>query len=213
MAQTRIFMRHLLFFILFIASIVPLSAQEKDDSTFSGVEEIEMEHPFDNAKWSATIKFKHENYQYQSTKSWYVRAMAGYELSDWMKVKAGYDYIVEPDRTANRVNLEATGSLEEGNLSVSLRERYQYKWYANSTKSKNVLRTRLKAQYDIPDSRFSPYLAMEVYYWDGWDKTKHIAGTTFSLNKHLELDAYYMYYLYSDKPAQHILGVGLNVEF
>ena len=36
---------------------------------------------------------------------------------------------------------------------------------------------------------------------------------TLTLNDHFELETYYMYYLFANKPAEHVLGIGLNMAF
>jgi hypothetical protein len=79
-------------------------------------------------------------------------------------------------------------------------------------KQGNVLRSRLKVQYAIPESRLKPFLAMEVFTWDEWKKTRHYVGTTCSINKHFEIEGYYVYYTFANKPDEHVLGIGLNME-
>lgn len=51
---------------------------------------------------------------------------------------------------------------------------------------------------------------MEVISWDQWRKTRHYVGSHYNFNSWLQLETYYIYYTHRDKPAQHILGIGLN---
>jgi hypothetical protein len=104
------------------------------------------------------------------------------------------------------------GTLKQGNLSVSLRERYIHSWSPEIGEQGDVLRSRLKTQYSIPNSRFKPYLAVEVFTWDKWKKTRHYVGTTYDINNHFEIEGYYIYYTFDGKPAEHVLGIGLNIE-
>lgn len=65
-------------------------------------------------------------------------------------------------------------------------------------------------QYAIPDTRWKPYLAIEVFTWDTWKRTRHYVACTYDVTSWMELEAYYFYYTHNGKPAQHIIGVGVN---
>ena len=202
----------LLTFILSLSGSTVLYAQEADN-TFGGWEHIELAHSFKDSKWYGSIYFEHENYQYQRLDQCFISAGLGYEFTSWLKAGAAYDFLIEPAGIGHRAVAYVTGTLKEGNLSLSLRERYQHKWSIVTSTRGNELRSRLKAQYTIPGSRFKPYVAVEVYSWEKWQKTKHYVGSTITLNDHFELETYYMYYLFANKPAEHVLGIGLNMAF
>lgn len=202
-----------LFAGLFFLVGTPAFSQEAEDNTFGGWEFFEVYHGFGSSGWFASFYFEHDNYQYKRLDNWYTRTTVGYKLLPWLKADVAYDYIYEPSGVTHKGIFDLTGTLKQGNLSVQLRERYLHNWLQGTDIQGNELRSRLKAQYAIPGSRVKPYLMMEVFTWDKWKKTRHYAGTTITLNDHFEIDAFYMYYVFANKPAEHVLGIGLNMEF
>lgn len=191
----------------------PAFSQESEDTTFGGWEFLEIYHGFGSSGWFASFYFEHDNFRYRTVEDWYTRTTVGYKFRPWLKADVAYDYIWEPSGVTHKALFDLTGTLKQGNLSVQLRERYLHNWLQGSPVQGNELRSRLKTQYSIPGSRFKPFLAMEVFTWDRWKKTRHYAGTTITLNGHFEIETYYMYYVFASKPAEHVLGIGLNMEF
>jgi opacity protein-like surface antigen len=132
----------------------------------------------------------------------------------------------------HRWHLDLTASLRTGRLLWSLRERYQLthrtaqsvaKYDSDGSaksdeqieaQTKQVLRSRLQAEYLIGKSRFRPYASAEVYNAldAGMDYTKSrfTLGTEYKLNKQHELDVFYRYIHKddSDEGAGHVIGVG-----
>jgi opacity protein-like surface antigen len=132
----------------------------------------------------------------------------------------------------HRWHLDLTASLRTGRLLWSLRERYQLthrtaqsvaKYDSDGSaksdeqieaQNKQVLRSRLQAEYLIGKSRFRPYASAEVYNAldEGFDYTKSrfTLGTEYKLNKQHELDVFYRYIHKddSDEGAGHVIGVG-----
>jgi hypothetical protein len=211
-------MKHKIFLsILILASlsITNLNAQteESEDNTFGGWEFFEVYHNFKNSNWFTSIYFEHDNYQYQRLECWYTRLTLGYKINSLLKTDVAYDFMQEPDYVTDRGVYDITATLKQGNLSISLRERYIHSWSPEVGKHSDVLRSRLKAQYSIPNSRFSPYLAVEVFTWDIWKKTRHYVATTYEINDNFEVEGYYLYYTFAGAPAEHVLGIGLNMEF
>ena len=99
-----------------------------------------------------------------------------------------------------------------GKVSLSaLGRQYVHSWTPSAGKRGSVLRSRLKVQYDIPESRFSPYLAIETFTWDTWQKTRHYVACNYNINKTFQLETYYLYYSIKNAPAEHIIGLGLNI--
>lgn len=203
------------FFLLFLLSTVTAVGQKKEqeNNTFGGWEFLEISHSFKNSNWFASVYFEHDNYQYKRLECWYTRLTLGYKINSWLKTDVAYDFMQEPGYITHRGVYDIAATLKQGNLSVSVRERFIHSWSPGINKHSNVLRSRLKAQYSIPNSRFSPYLAMEVFTWDVWKKTRHYVGTIYEINKHIELECYYLYYTFASSPAEHVLGIGLNMEF
>lgn len=201
--------------MLFTLITVTTVAQEKEqeDNTFGGWEFLEISHSFKDSNWFTSLYFEHDNYQYKRLECWYTRLTLGYKINSWLKTDVAYDFMQEPDYVTHRGVYDISVTLKQGNLSVSVRERFVHSWTPAMGKHGNVLRSRLKAQYSIPDSRFSPYLAVEVFTWDVWKKTRHYVATTYTINEHFELEGYYLYYTFAGSPAEHVLGIGLNMEF
>ena len=119
---------------------------------------------------------------------------ASYKLTDWLKASAGYTFLYDNNEKWNdkqtkvanywgvrhRFNVSLTGSYSFGNLSVSLRERWQYTYRPEKTvertkvsngnvedktysgKGKNVWRNRLQLKYKV-SSMWRPYVNGETY--------------------------------------------------
>lgn len=139
------------------------AAQDAEDNSFGGWEFLELYHDFGNSNWFASVYFEHDNYQYKRLDGWYIRTTVGYKLARWLKADVCYDFLHEPTADSHKALFDLTGTLTEGNLSVQLRERYTHSWTPALGGQGDVLRSRLKVQYAIPDSKFKPYLAMEVF--------------------------------------------------
>ncbi|ADV45060.1 DUF2490 domain-containing protein [Bacteroides helcogenes] len=137
----------------------------------------------------------------------------------------------------HRFYASLTGSYTWYRLELSLRERYQWtrrmalsvpKYDGDdgsrkadeeiSAKTKNILRTRLQAVWNIRKSAFSPYASCELYHsiTDGWgiDKTRWTLGTGYRINKCHSVDAFYRYQNHADDDEAngHVLGVGYKLK-
>lgn len=189
-----------------------LSSTALPADTFGGWEFIEINHNFKNSKWFITNYTEHDNISYSKFDCAYNRFTTGYNILPWLKFGVGYDFIIEPEkRFTHRALAEITGTLKSGNLKASLRERYFHIWKPDG--QSNELRSKLKVQYRIPDSKFSPYLAIEVFTWGTeWKKARHYAACTYDFNSRMQLEWYYMYYAFKDNPAEHVIGIGLNFD-
>ena len=208
--RTR-FSYSLLAVVLFFLASVFSHAQEIEDNTFGGWEFIEVNHDFGKSPVFATFYFEHDNYQYKRLECWYTRTTVGVKLLPWLKFDVAYDYIHEPFATTHKAVADLTGTLKQGGLKVSIRERYQHGWTPDTGTQSDVLRSRLKVQYAIPGTRFSPYLAAEVFTWgDQWKKTRHYVACDYDISKAVQLEAYYLYYAFNGVPAEHVIGVGIN---
>ena len=197
-----------LFALLFPLCLQAQEAQE--DNTFGGWEFLEVCHDFGKSPVFASIYFEHDNFQYKRLDNWYVRTTVGVKIFPWLKADVAYDFLKEPGIYSHRALFNLTGTLKQGNLKASIRERYIHTWTPGIGTQGDVLRSMLKVQYDIPDSCFSPYVAIEVFTWDGWKKTRHYAACCYNFSKLVQLEAYYMYYTFNNRPAEHVLGIGLN---
>lgn len=126
---------------------------------------------------------------------------------------AGYDIFRNPVCWSHRAVYDVTGSMKSGDLQVSVRERYIHAWSPAIGTQSNELRSLLKVQYNIPDSAFHPYLSAEVFTWgDRWKKTRHHVGCMYDLAQGVQVECYYLYFTFDGKPAEHVIGLGLNMD-
>ena len=140
---------------------------------------------------------------------------ASYKLTDWLKASADYTFLYDNNEKWNdkqtkvasfwgvrhRFNVSLTGSVDFGNLSVSLRERWQYTYRPEKTvertkvsngkvedktyngKGKNVWRNRLQLKYKLT-SLWRPYVNGETYVaGSGLEKYRLSAGTEIRLSR------------------------------
>ncbi len=197
---------------LFLAiAMLLLSSTALPADTFGGWEFIEINHNFKDSKWFITNYTEHDNISYSKFDCAYNRFTVGYNILPWLRVGLAYDFMIEPEQLIHRGVAEVVGTLKSGNFKVSLRERYFRIWKPDS--QSNEIRSRLKVQYNIQESGFSPYLAAEVFTWGTeWKKTRHYAACTYNINSWMQLEWYYMYYAFKESPAQHVIGIGLNFD-
>ena len=174
---------------------------------------------------------------------------ASYKLTDWLKASAGYTFLYDNNEKWNdkqtkvanywgvrhRFNVSLTGSYSFGNLSVSLRERWQYTYRPEKTvertkvsngnvedktysgKGKNVWRNRLQLKYKV-SSMWRPYVNGETYVaGSGLDKYRLSAGTEIRLSKKHSFDVHYLFQKScdddDDEGNRHIVGFGYTFKF
>lgn len=190
-------------------------------------------------RWSLGV-----NAQYKLN-SW-LKASAGYTfLRDNNERYSFHDdgsYNKRADYWGNRhrFNVSLTASKKLGNFTLSLRERWQYTYRPEYTvderydydkqdydgkektyhgKGKNVLRSRLKLDYAIPQSNLSPYASVEAYNAWSVQKMRYTLGIDWKINKQNSLGVYYRYQKpygsddFDTDRNMHILGVGYSLKF
>jgi predicted porin len=147
----------------------------------------------------------------------------------------------------HRLFLQVSGSVSAGNFSFSLRERWQYTYRpeaqdkkynfswdedANDNdyisgytmepvkgKGKNMLRSRLQVNYDIPKCKFEPFANVEMFNdKDGIAKMRYQAGTDYKIKKRHVLSLTYRYQSVNsnddDNEANcHMIGLGYKFKF
>lgn len=136
-------------------------------------------------------------------------------------------------RPRHRIFASLAGEYSVGRLTISLRERWQYtyspersvaKWDGDdgsakadeiiAGKGENMLRSRLKADYDIRHSPFTPFVSWELYHslsGFSYEKTRWTAGTDIRLSKRHALTAFWRYIdrrSDDDGAGGHIIGLG-----
>ena len=206
-------MKKLLHFITLclLALAFPPCLQAQEDNTFGGWEFFEVNHDFGDGPFFGSFYFEHDNYQYRRLECWYTRTTLGVKILPWLKADVAYDYLQEPSFHTHKALFDLTGTLKQGNLKVAVRERYVHSWTPALGTQGNVLRSRLKVQYAIPETRWGPYLAVEVFTWgDEWKKTRHYVACNYDLSDKVQLEAYYLYYAFNGIPAEHVIGLGVN---
>ena len=133
----------------------------------------------------------------------------------------------------HRFNVSLTGSYKIQRVEVSLRERWQYtyrpskmidnfdfdegEWEDHEVrgKGKNVLRSRLQLEWDIPKCKFDPFASVEFHTTRDLEKTRFIVGVGHTLKKKHDFKLYYRYQVSgsSSEPDIHMLGMGYTYKF
>ena len=136
----------------------------------------------------------------------------------------------------HRLSASLTGSHKVHDIRFSLRERWQYtyrpskdverwdfdnaKWETKtrSGKGKNVLRSRLQAEYSKKKARLLPFASIEAYNSWAVDKVRYTIGTDYKLNKQHSLSLYYRFQdAMSDDdldydPNIHLVGLSYTIK-
>ena len=194
-----------------LMAVLCIPAQGAEDDDFGIWTAVTINKGWD--KFYATGRVEYRSKENASQLDQFIlRAVAGYKISPWLKADAGYDHIKGPSSEKNRLLLSATATLKSGNLKASVRERYIRAWTVGGNAS-NVLRSKLKVQYSIQQSIVSPYLAVEMFTWDKWNKTRHYAGAEIGFGKFSKVDVFYMYYTFDGKSAEHVAGLTYSFSF
>lgn len=134
----------------------------------------------------------------------------------------------------HRFNVSLTASYKVRRVEFSLRERWQYtyrpekmidnfdfdegEWEDHKVrgKGKNVFRSRLQAEWDIPRCKFDPFASVEFHQSKYLDKTRFIVGVDHTIKKTHDFKLYYRYQLtgsHSSDPNIHMLGLGYTYKF
>ena len=135
----------------------------------------------------------------------------------------------------HRFNVSLTGSHKVRRVELSLRERWQYtyrpsriidnfdfdegEWEDHEVrgKGKNVLRSRLQLEWDIPKCKFDPFASVEFYTTRRLDKTRVQAGVSHTIKKTHSFKVYYRYQVINSssdtETDMHCLGLGYTYKF
>ena len=156
--------KYLIAGLLLLAFSVKVKAQEEDNS-FVGGHYLEVSHKIGDSPRMAILYFEHGNHQYQRHNCRYLRPRVHYKPLSWLKLGVSYDYLRHPDTYGHRAVFDVVGTLKENNPSATLRLRYLHTWRPELVTEDNELRTRLIILYTIPQTRFMPYMAVEIFTW------------------------------------------------
>lgn len=202
-------MKRILFIILLIIPLIS-NAQDIEHDDFGLWGDIQVNHSWDKMYCSLRAEYRSKNNSRQ-TDCWFLRPTIGCKIAPWLKADIAYDYMNKQQGLYHQGLASLTATLKQENLSVSVRERYVFAYSAETRLSSHLLRSQLKVQYNIPNSIFRPYLAVEMFTWRDWQKTRHYAGTLINISANQSIDLFYMYYTFKGKPAEHVIGVGYNI--
>lgn len=145
-----------------------------------------------------------------ATQSWFLAAAGGYRFLPWLVADIGYEYWQIGGNPFHKAVTAVTGTLRSGNLSTSLRERYEFCF---NNPNHSTLRTRLKVQYSFEKSIFQPYLMAEIFNWSSWMRSLNYVGTEITVNRHNSFDIFYMCHLQAEGPVIHTFGAGYYLNF
>ncbi len=131
-----------------------------------------------------------------------------------------------------------TGEYKIGKVKLSLRERYQFtyrdgqyvrRWNAEGTREKDpdykamkresILRSRLKVEYGIPNTKVDVYVSGEIFHiinekW-AYEKMRYYIGADYDLTKKHAVGLYLRYQdnADSDEPGGFLLGAKYSFSF
>lgn len=136
----------------------------------------------------------------------------------------------------HRFNVSLTASYKVRRVEFSLRERWQYTYRPSKIidnfdfdeglwedhevrgKGKNVLRSRLQVEWDIPKCKFDPFASVEFHTSRQLDKTRFIVGVDHTIKKTHNFKLYYRCQVVNgsgsdDESNIHMLGLGYTYKF
>ncbi len=134
----------------------------------------------------------------------------------------------------HRFNVSLTGKMDIGRLGISLRERWQYTyrpaadgkkydfdeeaWTSVKGKGKNVLRSRLQLDYDIPHWKLDPFFNVEMFNdKSGIQKMRYQLGVEYKIQKKHIFGLTYRYQTVNDDDEtevnSHLLGLSYKYKF
>lgn len=166
-------------------------------------------------------RLEHRSFENLSaTECWFAAVGGGYSFTGWFKADVGYEFWKIPSAggaVVHKATAGCTASLVRDGLNVNIREKYEQSFGADGSLS-GTLRSRLRAQYRIGSSRFTPYVMYEHFetVGTGWQRSLHYAGAEIKLADHHVLDVFYLYHLFPSAGATrgcNILGVCYNFVF
>lgn len=122
----------------------------------------------------------------------FLRAMAGYRITPWMGAELAVDRMWRSTSAQNRMLLSLTGTWGRRSLALSVRQRYIYAHNGETHSYAHLMRTMVSLSCHMGDSRWTPYISVEGYYWDRWQMTHTFIGSRLRLDSHNSLDLFYV---------------------
>lgn len=171
-----------------------------------------------NKSWQKAygfLRLEHRSFNsFSDTEAQFLATGLGLKLTPWLKTDLSYEYWdINNSVTMHKAVLSGTGTLSRGGLSVALREKLEFAVNPASSTTSFVLRSRLRAQYAIPESAFRPYVMAENFVWSSWIRSLYYVGTDIVLSQHSSFDLFYLYHVPAGSQQVHLVGVGYNFNF
>lgn len=135
----------------------------------------------------------------------------------------------------HRLHIGLSGNVDWGRLNISLRERWQYTyrpqadgkkydfdeevWNAVKGKGKNILRSRLQLEYNIPHWKLDPIVGVEMFNdKNGIQKMRYQVGTEYKLQKQHVFSLTYRFQSVNEDDDDgdmnsHLIGIGYKYKF
>ena len=162
--------------------------------------------------------------RYRIAKYWGVRhrfnvSLTGSVTLGRLKVslRERWQYTYRPEKTADRETYryvyDLAGNLSDG-YPVTESDSRIYKG-----KGKNVLRSRLSLDYNIPRCKVDPFVSVETYNAWSLEKTRYTVGADWKIAKPHTVSFYYRYQNVNnnddvdDEPNMHIVGLEYKFKF
>lgn len=152
---------------VFCVMLSPIVAKAQKSKTIELGAEISVQKNF-NGGFNVGLESEVHSCRDFSMLEHYCMALhGGYAINSWLQAEAGYRFVNlnAEDRSSfayqnsvamHRLFAGLEGSVKTSNLTLSLRERYEF----TIDPAKNVLRSRLKAGYDFTD-HFAAFASFE----------------------------------------------------
>lgn len=171
-----------------------------------------------NKGWEHSYAFgraeHRSNNQFSSTEAMFLVAGGGYKIKPWLKADASYEYWrIGNTSDVHKLVLCGTGTLARDGLAVSLREKLELAYNPLVGSVSPTLRSRLRAQYTVPDHKFNPYMMAEVFSWKGWIRSLNYVGAEIPITRQHIIDVFYMYHLPAGSQPVHVVGLGYVFNF
>ena len=239
--------------VLALANVMPAHAQSDDFGIWT---EADFEKKISKKlTLDAGLELRTRDDGFGELDRWSVGVGATYKLTNWLKASVGYSFLDDNNHKVNnsgkkyadywgqrhRLNVSLTASQDFGNLTVSLRERWQYTYRPEKTVKRysnvdnddydlgeyvgehtydgtgsNKWRNRLQLKYKLT-KQWRPYVNAEsTIGGSGLDKMRYAVGTEYRLSKQHSFDVKYMYqhiYKDTDEGNRHVLGIGYTYSF
>jgi hypothetical protein len=149
-----------------------------------------------------------------------------YELNNYLSARFNYRYVIKNNlyrefSHRHRVNLDLTAGTDIKRWETSLRLRFQKKYIDVFSSDDyyipdNLLRTKIKAEYDIAKSTLTPEISAEIYHSLNSEnllshvRTRYTAAVSYELLKKLTGGIYYRIQMQRNRPdplTSYILGI------